>query len=101
MFRVGLVLLKQMLGTVDKLREVQGMYETMERLRNIPPESIKEEVLVQEVCTPTHSYERTWNREVTVEYAESSLIISHNLFSGGLSFCDGGTDREGVQYSGA
>lgn len=51
MFRVGLVLLKQMLGSVDKLREVQGMYETMERLRNIPPESIKEEVLVQEVCT--------------------------------------------------
>ncbi|KAK7167797.1 hypothetical protein R3I94_002007 [Phoxinus phoxinus] len=50
-FRVGLVLLKQMLGSVDKLREVQGMYETMERLRNIPPESIKEEVLVQEVVS--------------------------------------------------
>lgn len=50
-FRVGLVLLKQMLGSVDKLRELQGMYETMERLRNIPPESIKEEVMVQEVST--------------------------------------------------
>ncbi|XP_016302445.1 TBC1 domain family member 10B-like [Sinocyclocheilus anshuiensis] len=45
---VGLVLLKQMLGSVDKLRELQGMYETMERLRNIPPENIMEEVLVQE-----------------------------------------------------
>ncbi|XP_016404856.1 TBC1 domain family member 10A-like [Sinocyclocheilus rhinocerous] len=50
-FRVGLVLLKQMLGSVDKLREMQGMYETMERLRNIPPEAIREEVLVQEVIT--------------------------------------------------
>lgn len=48
-FRVGLVLLKQMLGSVDKLRELQGMYETMERLRNISPDSIKEEQLVQEV----------------------------------------------------
>uniref|UniRef100_A0A8C7NHZ9 TBC1 domain family, member 10b n=1 Tax=Oncorhynchus mykiss TaxID=8022 RepID=A0A8C7NHZ9_ONCMY len=48
-FRVGLVLLKQMLGSVDKLREVQGMYETMERLRNIPPESVREDLLVQEV----------------------------------------------------
>uniref|UniRef100_A0A4W6CJ24 TBC1 domain family, member 10b n=1 Tax=Lates calcarifer TaxID=8187 RepID=A0A4W6CJ24_LATCA len=48
-FRVGLVLLKQMLGSVDKLRELQGMYETMERLRNISPDSIREDILVQEV----------------------------------------------------
>lgn len=48
-FRVGLVLLKQMLGSVEKLREVQGMYETMERLRNISPDTIREDVLVQEV----------------------------------------------------
>ncbi|XP_040046454.2 TBC1 domain family member 10B [Gasterosteus aculeatus] len=48
-FRVGMVLLKQMLGSVDKLREVQGMYETMERLRNIAPDAIREEVLVQEI----------------------------------------------------
>ncbi|KAI4887708.1 hypothetical protein NFI96_025029 [Prochilodus magdalenae] len=50
-FRVGLVLLKQMLGSVDKLRELQGMYETMERLRNIPPESIREDLLVQEIIS--------------------------------------------------
>ncbi|XP_029997022.1 TBC1 domain family member 10B isoform X2 [Sphaeramia orbicularis] len=50
-FRVGLVLLKQMLGSVDKLRELQGMYETMERLRNISPESIREDILVQEIVT--------------------------------------------------
>lgn len=48
-FRVGLVLLKQMLGSVDKLRELQGMYETMERLRNISPDMIREDTLVQEV----------------------------------------------------
>lgn len=48
-FRVGLVLLKQVLGSVDKLRELQGMYETMERLRNISPDTIREDVLVQEV----------------------------------------------------
>lgn len=54
-FRVGLVLLRQMLGSVDKLRELQGMYETMERLRNISPDSIKEEILVHEVTTHTHT----------------------------------------------
>ncbi|XP_034394730.1 TBC1 domain family member 10A-like [Cyclopterus lumpus] len=48
-FRVGLVLLKQILGSVDKLRELQGMYETMERLRNISPDAIREEILVQEI----------------------------------------------------
>lgn len=51
-FRVGVVLLKQVLGSVDKLRELQGMYETMERLRNISPDAIREEILVQEVGFP-------------------------------------------------
>lgn len=55
MFRVGLVLLKQMLGSVDKLRELQGMYETMERLRNISPDSIREETLVHEVTIYTQT----------------------------------------------
>ncbi|KAJ8364412.1 hypothetical protein SKAU_G00132430 [Synaphobranchus kaupii] len=50
-FRVGLVLLKQMLGSVEKLRELQGMYETMERLRNIPLDSMREDLLVQEVIS--------------------------------------------------
>ncbi|XP_033826887.1 TBC1 domain family member 10A-like [Periophthalmus magnuspinnatus] len=50
-FRVGLVLLKQMLGSVDKLRELQGMYETMERLRNISPDMIREDMLVQEIVS--------------------------------------------------
>ncbi|XP_056143663.1 TBC1 domain family member 10B-like [Lampris incognitus] len=50
-FRVGLVLLRQMLGSVDKLRELQGMYETMERLRNISPDSVREDTLVQEIVS--------------------------------------------------
>ncbi|KAJ8253526.1 hypothetical protein COCON_G00201380, partial [Conger conger] len=50
-FRVGLVLLKLTLGSVEKLKELQGMYETMERLRNIPPESVHEDVLITEVCS--------------------------------------------------
>ncbi|XP_041094675.1 TBC1 domain family member 10A-like [Polyodon spathula] len=50
-FRVGLVLLRQILGSVDKLRDCQGMYETMEKLRSIPPEYMREETLVHEVIS--------------------------------------------------
>lgn len=50
-FRVGLVLLRQILGSMDKLRDCQGMYETMEKLRSIPPEYMREETLVQEVIS--------------------------------------------------
>uniref|UniRef100_H3AII0 TBC1 domain family member 10B n=1 Tax=Latimeria chalumnae TaxID=7897 RepID=H3AII0_LATCH len=49
-FRVGLVLLRSTLGSVDKLRDCQGMYETMEKLRNIPHQYMQEELLIQEVC---------------------------------------------------
>ncbi|XP_007432296.1 LOW QUALITY PROTEIN: TBC1 domain family member 10B [Python bivittatus] len=48
-FRVGLVLLRNTLGTVDKLRSCQGMYETMEKLRNLPVQTMQEEYLVHEV----------------------------------------------------
>ncbi|XP_075784885.1 LOW QUALITY PROTEIN: TBC1 domain family member 10B [Pelodiscus sinensis] len=48
-FRVGLVLLQNTLGSVDKLRSCQGMYETMEKLRNLPAQSMQEEFLVSEV----------------------------------------------------
>lgn len=96
MFRVGLVLLKQMLGSVDKLREVQGMYETMERLRNIAPESIKEEVLVQEVCTQTHSYKKAHNREVAVQYPFSYSLLCFQVVS--LSVTEALIEREcGIQ----
>ncbi|XP_006262868.4 TBC1 domain family member 10B [Alligator mississippiensis] len=50
-FRVGLVLLRSTLGSVDKLRSCQGMYETMEKLRNPPLQCLQEEVLVHEVVS--------------------------------------------------
>ncbi|CAM4580719.1 unnamed protein product [Caretta caretta] len=48
-FRVGLVLLRNALGSVDKLRSCQGMYETMEKLRNLPAQSMQEDFLINEV----------------------------------------------------
>ncbi|KAI5629474.1 TBC1 domain family member 10A [Silurus asotus] len=78
-FRVGLVLLKQMLGSVDKLREMQGMYETMERLRNISPDSIREELLVHEV-TVLPVTEALIERECTIQvkkWRESRGALTH------------------------
>lgn len=48
-FRVGLVLLKCMLGTREKLKACQGQYETMELLRAIEPRYMQEGFLVREV----------------------------------------------------
>lgn len=48
-FRVGLVLLKCMLGSQEKLKSYQGLYETMELLRAIEPRYMQEGFLVQEV----------------------------------------------------
>uniref|UniRef100_A0AAY5ESQ5 Rab-GAP TBC domain-containing protein n=1 Tax=Electrophorus electricus TaxID=8005 RepID=A0AAY5ESQ5_ELEEL len=80
-FRVGLVLLKQMLGSVDKLRELQGMYETMERLRNIPPDAIREDALVLEV-TSLPVTEALIDRECSVQvrkWRESRGELTHQL----------------------
>ncbi|XP_062310877.1 TBC1 domain family member 10A-like [Osmerus eperlanus] len=48
-FRVGLVLLKSMLGTREKLKACQGQYETMELLRAIEARYMQEGFLVREV----------------------------------------------------
>lgn len=48
-FRVGLALLKCMLGTREKLKACQGQYETMELLRAIEPRYMQEGFLVREV----------------------------------------------------
>ncbi|XP_038619536.1 TBC1 domain family member 10B isoform X2 [Tachyglossus aculeatus] len=50
-FRVALVLLRHTLGSVEKLRACQGMYETMEQLRNLPQQCMQEDFLVHEVVT--------------------------------------------------
>lgn len=49
LFRVGLVLLKCMLGSQEKLKACQGLYETMERLRAIQPQYMQETFLVNEI----------------------------------------------------
>lgn len=48
-FRVGLVLLKCMLGTREKLKACQGQYETMELLKAIDSRYMQEGFLVREV----------------------------------------------------
>ncbi|KAL4660393.1 TBC1 domain family member 10A isoform X1 [Arapaima gigas] len=48
-FRVGLVLLKCMLGSQEKLKECQGQYETIERLRALEPQYMQEGFLIHEV----------------------------------------------------
>ncbi|XP_074527139.1 TBC1 domain family member 10A-like [Halichoeres trimaculatus] len=48
-FRVGLVLLKCMLGTREKLKACQGQYETMELLRAIEPRYMQEGYLVRDI----------------------------------------------------
>uniref|UniRef100_A0A8C5K939 TBC1 domain family, member 10b n=1 Tax=Jaculus jaculus TaxID=51337 RepID=A0A8C5K939_JACJA len=50
-FRVALVLLRHALGSVEKLRSCQGMYETMEQLRNLPQQCMQEDFLVHEVTS--------------------------------------------------
>ncbi|KAL6472664.1 hypothetical protein MHYP_G00188520 [Metynnis hypsauchen] len=48
-FRVGLVLLKCMLGSQEKLKACQGQYETMELLRAIEPRYMQEAFLIREI----------------------------------------------------
>ncbi|MEQ2228192.1 hypothetical protein ILYODFUR_006413 [Ilyodon furcidens] len=49
LFRVGLVVLKCMLGTQEKVKSCQGLYETMELLKKINPQYMREGFLVQEI----------------------------------------------------
>ncbi|KAM6902664.1 TBC1 domain family member 10A-like [Xenentodon cancila] len=49
LFRVGLVLLKCMLGSQEKLKACQGLCETMEHLRAIQPQYMHESFLVHEI----------------------------------------------------
>ncbi|KAF0301327.1 TBC1 domain family member 10A [Amphibalanus amphitrite] len=49
LFRVGLVLIRYALGRRGILKQCPTMYETVEFLRNLPPEIMRESVLVQEM----------------------------------------------------
>ncbi|XP_051525949.1 TBC1 domain family member 10A-like isoform X1 [Myxocyprinus asiaticus] len=48
-FRVGLVLLRGMLGSREKLKACPGQYETMELLRALEPQYMQESFLVHQV----------------------------------------------------
>ncbi|XP_069768978.1 TBC1 domain family member 10B-like [Narcine bancroftii] len=50
-FKVGLVLLRHVLGSKERLHDCGGMYETMERLRSLPLQRLPEDVLVSEVIS--------------------------------------------------
>ncbi|XP_006034254.1 carabin [Alligator sinensis] len=49
LFRVGLVLVRLALGSGEKLRDCVGVVETLEKLRNIPPEQLQEDAFMEEV----------------------------------------------------
>lgn len=49
MFRVGLVLFKHILGRPEQMSDCPTLYETMEKIRNIPAEYMKEGFLIREV----------------------------------------------------
>lgn len=51
-FRVGLVLIRLCLGAPEKLSSCPGMYETLEKIRKLPPD-IDESYIVREVCAFT------------------------------------------------
>ncbi|XP_023230960.1 TBC1 domain family member 10A-like isoform X1 [Centruroides sculpturatus] len=46
LFRTALVILKQVLGRQEVLKKCPTMYETLEKLRNIPTEALQEDFLV-------------------------------------------------------
>lgn len=47
-FRCALVLLRNTLGTSEKVKACPGLYETMEALRKIDPEYLREDRLIFE-----------------------------------------------------
>ncbi|XP_028853010.1 proline-rich extensin-like protein EPR1 isoform X2 [Denticeps clupeoides] len=62
-FRVGLVLLRSMLGSREKLKACPGQYETMELLRALEPKYMQEGFLVHQILELSLSV-----REVEREY---------------------------------
>ncbi|XP_069485061.1 carabin [Ambystoma mexicanum] len=49
LFRVGLVLVRLALGSSEKLKQCGGLVETLEKMRTIPPQLLREDVLIPEV----------------------------------------------------
>ncbi len=88
LFRVGLVLLKCMLGSQEKLKACQGLYETMELLRAIHPQYMQESFLVHEVqlyschgcrlCYQLYCFDQALAAHLAVSLVDFALMCYDN-----------------------
>ncbi|ELU13647.1 hypothetical protein CAPTEDRAFT_73725, partial [Capitella teleta] len=62
MFRIALVIFRSIMGRPEQLADCQGLYETMEKIRHIPPEYLEEEYLIRE-CARLPTTERDMEKE--------------------------------------
>ncbi|XP_063145087.1 carabin [Candoia aspera] len=69
LFRVGLLLVRLALGSSEKLRGCTGLVETLEKLRNIPPQFLQEDIFMAEVHDVPIS-DRDLERECRVQLAK-------------------------------
>ncbi len=81
-FRVGLVLLKCMLGSREKLKACPGQYETMELLRALEPRYLQEGFLVHQVSHALNLLYCIWGfgRSDLFIYFLQVMYISFMLF---------------------
>ncbi|XP_069776082.1 TBC1 domain family member 10A-like [Narcine bancroftii] len=71
-FRVALVLLKMTLGSRDKLKDCQGLVETLEKLRNIPQRWLQDTLIIHEIS------------ELQISEGDIERETSHYLKKGGV-----------------
>ncbi|XP_076310678.1 TBC1 domain family member 10A-like isoform X1 [Tachypleus tridentatus] len=87
LFRVAIVLLKHQLGRSDITKQCPSMYETLERIRMIPPEVSQEDFLIQQCLhlpLTEHELEKEHQKQVSKRRAlrELKLIQEHQQRSG-------------------
>ncbi|XP_022102124.1 TBC1 domain family member 10A-like [Acanthaster planci] len=78
LFRVALVLLKFTLGRSEQLKDCQGLYETMEVLRNIPASVTQEDFLSAEMLK-LRVFERDMEAEHSLSLARRKVIKERQL----------------------
>ncbi|XP_071850227.1 uncharacterized protein [Apostichopus japonicus] len=78
LFRVSLVILTYTLGTRDDIRKCPGLYESMQVLKNIPPECLREEYLVEEMLK-IHVFEKDLESEHSLTVARRNAMRSRQL----------------------
>nr|XP_054748757.1 cylicin-1-like [Lytechinus pictus] len=80
LFRVALVLLKHTLGTSQQLADSPGLYETMERLKNIPDTVVQEDFLASEMLK-IRVFEKDLEAEHSLSLARRKAIRERQLSS--------------------